>query len=70
MLKITIKSYDETNDTFACTMSETDAPAFDASLPASLLPYVAPKLVALCEDLPFDLIGKSFTLNYPAGALL
>mgnify|MGYP000432155386 CR=1 FL=1 len=70
-LTITIKSYDEHFDTFACSFQEIDEAApFDSLIPATLLPYIAPDLVAQCEDLPFDVVGRSFTLKFPAGALL
>lgn len=68
MLKVTITSYDEQFDTFACVFTEDNGPTFESLLPASVLPYVAPALCDAAEDLPYDLIGQSFTMNRPESA--
>lgn len=69
MLKVLIKSYDSHFDTFACTFQDEDNPSFESLLPATILPYIAPDLCNACDDLPFDLVGKEFSLRFPAGAL-
>jgi len=69
MLKIKINSYDSHFDTFACTFQDEDNPSFESLLPATMLPYIAPGLCNACDDLPFDLVGKEFSLRFPAGAL-
>jgi hypothetical protein len=63
MLNVKIRSYDEHFDTFACTFSEDEAPSFESLIPATLLPYIAPKLVARLDDLPFDAVGQEFNLG-------
>jgi len=68
MLNIYIESYDEHFDTFACTFTQDGGPTFESSLPASVLPYVASDLCDECEDLPFDLVGQSFTMTRPESA--
>jgi len=65
MLKVYIKSYDEWFDTFACVFTEDDNPSFESLIPATMLPYIAPDLVNECDDLPYDTIGKTFTLTLP-----
>lgn len=69
MLKVKINSYDEHFDTYACTFQEDDNLPFESLIPATLLSYIAPELVALCEDLPFDAVKQEFSLRFPAGAL-
>ena len=66
MLHIKINSYDEHFDTFACSFTEDENPSFESLIPATLLPYIAPELVAQCDDLPYDTVGREFTLQLPA----
>ena len=65
MLKVTTKSYDSYFDTYECEFSEEGGPTFASLLPASVLPYIASKLCDETEDLPYGLVGKSFTLTRP-----
>lgn len=66
MLTTTIKSYNEQDDTFAVHMIDSATGAgFDSTLPATLLPYIAPELCDECEDLPFDTVGKTFIMKSP-----
>lgn len=73
MLTVHIKSYDEHFDTFEIEVHPHDMlgrPCSDehnvrSLVPAVLLPYIAPELCAQCEDLPFDVVGKHFTLQLP-----
>lgn len=66
MLNIDIKSYDSHFDTFACVFTDSlNEAVFDSLLPATLLPYVAPKLCDETEDLPYGLVGQSFTMTRP-----
>lgn len=67
MLHIKINSYDEHFDTFACSFQDHVSDAcFESLIPATLLPYIAPELVAQCDDLPYDSVGREFTLQLPA----
>lgn len=70
MLHINIIAYDAHFDTFHIGLQEDDDPKFESLIPATLLPYIAPELVAQTEDLPYGVVGQSFTLRYPAGALV
>lgn len=63
MLTVYINSYDQHFDTFACTFTESDCAPFESLIPAALLPYIAPKQVALCEDLPYDMVGQTIVLK-------
>lgn len=64
MLHITAKSYDESNDSFTCvTHDDVAGSVYDIVIPATLMPYIAADLVADQVDLPFDIVGKSFTLT-------
>ena len=69
MLTINFKSYDESTDTFACDCTDRywflGAANFPITLPAVVLPYIIRDVLDECEDLPFDLIGKSVTLSHP-----
>lgn len=67
MINILIKSYDEHFDTFACVFTQ-DGVSFESLLPATLLPYIAPHLCAMYEDLPYDLVGCSFNMTHPESA--
>jgi hypothetical protein len=64
MLTVFIQSYDAHFDTFACNFT-TDDTTFDSLIPATMMPYVAPEQCAECEDLPYDLVGKTFTMSLP-----
>ncbi|CAG9228716.1 hypothetical protein BVI1335_70084 [Burkholderia vietnamiensis] len=65
MLKITINSYDESNDVFSCECDDSQAGTnYPIELPACVLPYIARETCDACECLPFDLIGKAFTLKH------
>jgi hypothetical protein len=66
MLNVQIKSYDESSDTFTCSFQDSLFGQFESTLPATILPYIAPELVSLTEDLPFGLVGGSFTMSSPA----
>ena len=67
MLTITFNSYDESNDTFTCSAAQDLSPvSFGIELPAVVVPYLAPELVAQCDDLPFDLVGKAVKVALPA----
>lgn len=73
MLTITIKSYDEHFDTFEIEVLPHDMqnrPCSDdhkvkSLIPAILLPYIAPTVCNASEDLPFDAVGQTFTLELP-----
>lgn len=64
MLKVKIDSYDEHFDTFACTFTTANN-SFQSLFPATMLPYIAPSVCALCDDLPFEAVGYSFYLTLP-----
>lgn len=66
MLNVKIRSYDEHFDTSHISVQEqsTDVPEpIESLIPAILLPYIAPKLVAELDDLPFDAVGQEFNLG-------
>jgi hypothetical protein len=65
MLTITIQSYDESADAFKCTAIPENLLdcAFDMPIAASLMPYIASEECDECEDLPFGLVGKTFSLT-------
>lgn len=66
MLKVKIKSYDEHFDTYACEFTDSlNETTIQSLIPAVMLPYVAPTVCALCEDLPFEAVGFSFCLQLP-----
>ena len=73
MLKVTIKSYDSLFDTFEVEIHPFDMMGrlcaddhkVKSLIPAIMMPYVAPDLVANTEDLPFDLVDKEFTMKWP-----
>jgi hypothetical protein len=62
MLNVKIRSYDQHFDTYACTFKETGNEPFESLIPATLLWYVAPKLLNELENLPFDAVGREFDL--------
>lgn len=64
MLTINVKSYSEQDDTFAVHMIDSlNGAGFDSTLPATMMPYIAPDVCIECEDLPYDLVGVSFTMK-------
>lgn len=70
MLKVTVKEYVESNDTFVCECDDTLSPAKqDVVIPAFVLAYLAP---SLCEPAytdddfdPHGLISLSCEIAHP-----
>ena len=69
MLKIKINSYDQHWDTYACTFTESDCEPFESLIPAAMMPYVAPELVALSDGDPYGLVFRTFVLKDAQEAL-
>ena len=66
MLTINVKSYNEQDDTFAVHMIDSaTGVGFDSTVPATLMPYIAPDVCEECDDLPYDFVDKSFTMSSP-----
>lgn len=73
MLTIFIKSYDVYFDTFEIVIHPhdmlgrlcSDDHKVKSLIAATMMPYVAPEQCAECEDLPYDLVGKTFTMSLP-----
>lgn len=66
MLNITITEYTEFYDRFTVLVcDELNCATFVETIPATLLPYIAPDLCDQTEDLPFGLVGKEFSLKRP-----
>ena len=64
MLNITVANYDESKDVFGCECEDDlVGESYKMEIPASLIPYIAHDVCDACEDLPYDMIGKSFTLT-------
>lgn len=72
MLNIKIRSYDEHFDTYHISVQEQDMnleEPIESLIPAILLPYIAPNLVAMLDDLPFDAVGQEFNLPSTGGSI-
>jgi hypothetical protein len=64
VVNIKITSYEEADDTFQVEIHHDSLETNTiGSLPAMIVPYIAKALCDECEDLPYDLIGQSFTLE-------
>lgn len=66
MLTVHIASYSESDDKFRLSVidSANDC-AFDTSIAASFMPYIASELCSETDDLPFGLVGQHFTMTSP-----
>lgn len=69
MLNVKIRSYDTHFDTYHIGVQETDGEVIESLIPAILLPYIAPNLVAMLDDLPFDAVGQEFNLPSTGGSI-
>ncbi len=66
MLHVQIHTYDESDDTFIAFVREPQQTnSFAISIPAITMPYLAPGLCDITEDLPHGLIGQCFDLKRP-----
>jgi hypothetical protein len=62
MLTVTIRSYDEYNDTFSCSARDSQLDTdFEIDIPGLLIPYIAPQAIEF-ED-PHDMVGMRFVLK-------
>jgi hypothetical protein len=66
MLTVSINSYEEYTDHFDCTAIDSEQIGnlvLPMKISATLMRYIAPDLIDQCEDLPFDMCGKVFTIT-------
>lgn len=74
MLNVKIRSYDSRFKTFHISIQDQATHAqepLESLIPAILLPYLAPNLVAQSDgyDLPYEFVGQEFNLTPPAQSL-
>lgn len=64
---MTVKSYEEGDDTFACHFDDCSPGAgYDYVLPAFLMSVIARKVCGDSTDLPYGLVGKQVLINSAA----
>jgi hypothetical protein len=62
VLTITVRQYDQEIDKFNCTiLDDMNNASYDTLVDATIIGYMMPaQLHEALEDLPFDLVGKTF----------